>query len=69
MQHMVLSAPTTGMCEDSKKREKKNFVNETMLMTPKFEGDLFVNEATWFELAHQYLVTLVELKKVVILLD
>jgi hypothetical protein len=28
-----------------------------------------VNEATWFELAHQYLVTLVELKKVVILLD
>ncbi len=44
-------------------------MNETMLMTPKFEGDLFVNEVTWFELAHQYLVTLVELKKVVILLD
>jgi len=65
---MVLGTPTNGMCEDSKKREK-NFVNEAMFMTPKFEGHLFVNEVTWFELAHQYLVTLVEVKKVVILLD
>jgi hypothetical protein len=68
MQHMVLGAPTNGRCEDSKKREK-NFVNETMLMTPEFEGDLFVNEATWFELACQYLVILVEVKKVAILLN
>jgi hypothetical protein len=44
-------------------------MNETMFMTPKFEGDLFVNEVTWFELAYQYLVILVEVKKVVILLD
>ncbi len=51
MQHMVLGVPTSGRCEDSKKREK-NFVDETMLMTPKFEGDLLVNEVTWFELAH-----------------
>jgi len=68
MQHVVLGAPTSDMCEDSKKRGK-NFVNETMLVTPKFEGDLFVNEVTWFELAHQYLVIFVEVKKVVILLD
>jgi hypothetical protein len=54
---MVLGTPTSGMCENSKKREK-NYANEIMLMTPKFEGDLFVNEVTWFELAHQYLVTL-----------
>jgi hypothetical protein len=38
-------------------------VNETMLMTLEFEGDLHVNEVTWFELTHQYLVTLVEVKK------
>jgi hypothetical protein len=38
-------------------------VNETMLMTLEFEGDLYVNEVTWFELTHQYLVTLVEVKK------
>jgi hypothetical protein len=61
MQHMVLGAPTSGKCEDSKKREKK-FVNETLLLTLEFEGDLHVNEVTWFELAHQYLVTLVEVK-------
>jgi hypothetical protein len=30
-------------------------VNETMLMTLEFEGDLLVNEVTWLELAHQYL--------------
>ncbi len=45
------------------------FVNETMFMTPEFEGDLFVNEVTWFELACQYLVILLEVKKLVILLD
>jgi len=38
-------------------------VNETMSMTPEFEGDLPVNEITWPELAHQYLVTLVEVKE------
>ncbi len=30
MQHMVLGAPTSGKCEDSKKKVKK-FVNEIML--------------------------------------
>jgi hypothetical protein len=59
---MVLGTPIGGKCEDSKKRGK-NFVNETMLMTLEFEGDLPMNEVTWFELAHQYLVTLVEVKK------
>jgi hypothetical protein len=49
MQQIVLGAPTSGRCEDSKKMGKK-FVNETMLMTPKFEGDLLVNETTWFNL-------------------
>jgi hypothetical protein len=44
-------------------------VNEAMFMTPEFEGDLFVNEVTWFELACQYLVIFVEVKKMVILLD
>jgi hypothetical protein len=68
MQQIVLGAPTSGMCEDSKKRGK-NFVNETMFMTPKFEGDLLVNETTWFELAHQYLVIFVEVKRMMIILD
>jgi hypothetical protein len=68
MQQIVLGAPTSGKCEDSKKRGK-NFVNETILMTPKFQGDLFVNETTWFELAHQYLVTFVKVKKMMIILD
>jgi hypothetical protein len=68
MQQIVLGTLTSGRCEDSKKRGK-NFVNKTMLMTPKFEGDLLVNETTWFELAYQYLVTFVEVKKVVIILD
>jgi hypothetical protein len=44
-------------------------VNETMLMTPGFEGDIFVNEVTWFELACQYLVILVEVKKMATLLN
>jgi hypothetical protein len=57
-----LAAPISGRCEDSKKKEK-NFVNEIMLMTPEFEGDLPLNEVTWLELAHQYLVTLVGVKK------
>ncbi len=51
MQHRVLGAPTGGRCQDSKKRGK-NFVNETVPMTPEFEGDLPVNEVTWPELAH-----------------
>ncbi|CAM6066299.1 unnamed protein product [Sphagnum tenellum] len=38
-------------CQDSKKRGK-NFVNETVPMTPEFEGDLPVNEVTWPELAY-----------------
>ncbi len=29
----------------------------------EFGGDLHVNEVTWLELAHQYLVTLIEVKK------
>jgi hypothetical protein len=65
---MVLGTPISGRCEDSKKRGK-NFVNETMFMTPEFEGDLLVNEVTWFELVHQYLVTFIEVKKMVIILD
>jgi hypothetical protein len=52
MQHMILGAPTSGKCEDSKKSVKK-FVNETVNMTQKFEGDLPMNEATWFELVHR----------------
>jgi hypothetical protein len=68
MQQIILGAPTNGMCENSKKRGNF-FVNEIMFMTPKFEGDLLVNETTWFELAHQYLVTFVEVKKVMIILD
>ncbi len=38
-------------------------MNETMFMTPKFESDILVNEVTWPKLAHQYLVTFVEVKK------
>jgi hypothetical protein len=59
---MVLGAPTGGKCEDSKKKVK-NFMNETMPMTPKFEGDLPMNEVTWFELAHRTWSLLLRLKK------
>jgi hypothetical protein len=62
MQHMVLGAPTGGKCEDSNKRVK-NFVNETMPMTPKFEGDLPMNEVTWFELVHHTWSLFLKLKK------
>jgi hypothetical protein len=62
MQHMVLGVPTSGKCEDSKKR-LKNFVNETMPMTLEFEGDLPMNEVTWFELVHHTWSLLLKLKK------
>jgi hypothetical protein len=62
MQHMVLGAPTGGKCEDSNKRVK-NFVNETMPMTPKFEGDLPMNEVTWFELVHHTWSLFLKFKK------
>jgi hypothetical protein len=59
---MVLGAPIGGKCEDSKKRVK-NFVNEIMLMTPEFEGDLPMNEVTWFELVHYTWSFFLRLKK------
>jgi len=68
MQHMVLGTPIGGRCEDSRKRVK-NFVNEIMPMTPKFEGDLLVNEVTWSELAHHTWSLLLRLKRVAISLD
>jgi hypothetical protein len=68
MQHMVLGAPIGGRCEDSRKRVK-NFVNEIMPMTPKFEGDLLLNEVTWSKLAHHIWSFLLRLKKVAISLD
>ncbi len=63
MQHMVLGVPIGGKCENSKKR-LKNFVNETMHVTLEFEGDLPMNEVTWFELVHCTWSLLLRLKKI-----
>ncbi len=62
MQQNGLGAPIGGKCEDSKKRVK-NFGNEIMLMTLEFEGDLPMNEVTWFELVHYTWSLFLRLKK------
>jgi hypothetical protein len=38
-------------------------------MTPEFEGNLLMNEVTWFKFAHCILSLLLRFKKVVISLD
>ncbi|CAM6010122.1 unnamed protein product [Sphagnum balticum] len=62
MQYRVLGDPTGGRCEEPKKRGRP-LLNEPVPVIPEFGGDLPVNEVTWPELAHRYLVTLIEVKK------